>query len=249
MNTEIAIQLMIPVFIFIVALLYASVGHGGASGYLAIMALIGVAPAEMRSSALALNLIVSVLSFLQFHRAVVWNRKLFACLAVPSVLMAYGGSRLQIDDGLYKIILGLLLIIPVVRMLLPSRKERKVADDFNIVLAILIGAAIGLISGMIGIGGGILLSPILIMLGWSGMKQTAAISALFIFVNSLAGLLGQLPSGFHFNHQIFYWTGAAVLGGALGGFWGSVKWKDKTLRMILALVLLLAAIKLLLTSR
>lgn len=244
-----SISFIVPILIFIVALLYASVGHGGASGYLAIMALIGVAPVEMRASALVLNLLVSVLAFLQFHRAVVWNRKLFACLTIPSVFMAYCGSRLPIEDGLYRKLLGAILIIPILKMLVAERKENKIKDEFNMALALLIGAVVGLISGMIGIGGGILLSPVLIMLGWSSMKQTAAISALFISANSLAGLIGQLQSGFQFNDQIIYWTIAALLGGALGGYWGAAKWRDKALRIILAMVLLLAALKLMLTAR
>jgi uncharacterized membrane protein YfcA len=248
MNTEMIITIFFPLLIFIVALLYASVGHGGASGYLAVMALIGIAPEEMRSSALLLNLFVSAISYLQFRNAVNWNRTLFFSLAIPSVVMAYWGSSLDIDDRLYKKILGLILLIPIVKMLLPVRKERNISEHFNWPLAFLMGAAIGLISGLIGIGGGILLSPLLILLGWTNMKQTAAISALFIFVNSLAGLLGQFKSGFVFNCHLLYWVIAALAGGFLGGRWGAGRFKDNTLRYVLALVLSLAAFKLLMTT-
>ncbi len=248
MNSELTIHFLAPILFFIIALLYASVGHGGASGYLAIMALMGVAPAEMKSSALLLNLLVSAIAFLQFRLAVEWNRKLFICLSIPSVVMAYWGSSINIDDSIYKKTLGVLLFIPVIKIILPANKEDRATDEFNIIITVLLGAVIGFISGMIGIGGGILLSPALIMLRWANIKQTAAISALFIFVNSLAGLTGQLNSGFEFNNQLLYWAIAALLGGLIGGRWGAGKLRDKTLRIILALVLSLAAFKLLLTA-
>ena len=185
--------------LFLVAFLYASVGHGGASGYLALMAIFSVTPEVMKPTALLLNLFVSLTSFIQYYRGKHFKWKIFLPLAIASVPMSFIGGLLVLDGTVYKKILGLLLLIPVVRFLVfknPQIDETKKPDT---ILSLVIGGAIGLLSVMIGIGGGIILSPILLMLKWTDQRQTAAISAIFIFVNSLAGLTGQLTKGIHFS--------------------------------------------------
>lgn len=236
------------IILFVVAFLYASVGHGGASGYLALMALYGVAPQEMKPTALFLNLFVSLTSFIQYYRAKHFKKDIFIPIALASIPFAFLGGMLSIDDHLYKTILGILLLLPIIRFFF----FKQVPDDRLVApvkwISVLLGAIIGLLSGMIGIGGGIILSPILILLLWTNQKQTAAISAAFIFVNSLAGLGGMLTQGISLSSNMILYIVIAFSGGLLGAYMGSKKFNQEVLKYILATVLLMAAYKLLLTS-
>ena len=234
--------------LFLVAFLYASVGHGGASGYLALMAIFSIAPEVMKPTALLLNLFVSLTSFIQFYRGKHFNWKLFLPFAIASVPMAFVGGLISIDTFVYKKILGILLLIPIIRFLFFANISIKDIKKSNIALSILIGAAIGFLSGLIGIGGGIILSPVLLLLKWSDMKQTAAISALFIFVNSLSGLAGQLTKGIHFSPDMYTYVAVAFIGGICGAYFGSLKFKSNILKYLLAVVLMVAAYKLLFTK-
>jgi uncharacterized membrane protein YfcA len=234
--------------LFIVAFLYSSVGHGGASGYLALMAIYGFAPEVMKPTALLLNLFVAGTSFIQFYRGKHFNWKIFLPLALASIPMAFLGGTLSIDSHIYKKILGVLLLFPVIRFLFINDKGTTEQKPSNTLLSVIIGAAIGLMSGMIGIGGGIILSPILILLHWTNQKQTAAISALFIFVNSLGGLAGQLSKGIQFSASMYIYVAVAFAGGLAGAYFGSLKFSQDWLKKILAMVLLLASYKLLFTS-
>ncbi|MGE8291407.1 MAG: sulfite exporter TauE/SafE family protein [Sphingobacterium sp.] len=235
-------------FLFILAFLYAAVGHGGASGYLALMALYGIAPQEMKPTALVLNLFVSMTSFIQYYRGHYFKRNLFLMVAVASVPMAFIGGMITLEDHLYKRLLGLLLLFPIVRFFFfrsPAENELK---PYNNLGALAIGAVVGLLSGMIGIGGGIILSPFLILIKWTDQKQTAAISAAFIFVNSLSGLGGMLTQGISFNAHMWAYVAVAFVGGLLGAYLGSKKLNQDVLKYVLATVLLVAAYKLLFTT-
>ncbi len=234
--------------LFVVAFLYASVGHGGASGYLALMAIYGIAPAEMKPTALMLNLFVSMTAFIQFFRGRYFNGKLFLPLALASVPMAFIGGMINIDARLYKTILGVLLLVAVARFFFTRNAKPEEMRPYKVPVAIVIGGVIGLLSGMIGIGGGIILSPILLLLKWTDQKQTAAISALFIFVNSVSGLFGQLTQGIVFTSQMIMMVMVAFAGGLLGAYFGALKFKQGILKNVLAMVLLLAAYKLLFTK-
>lgn len=233
--------------LFLVAFLYASVGHGGASGYLALMAIFSIAPDVMKPTALLLNLFVSLTSFIQFYRGKHFNWKLFLPFAIASVPMAFVGGLITIDTFVYKKILGLLLLIPIIRFLFFGNISIKDLKKSNTVLSLLIGAAIGFLSGLIGIGGGIILSPVLLLLKWSDMKQTAAISALFIFVNSLSGLTGQFTKGIHFSPDMYTYVAIAFTGGVCGAYFGSMRFKHSMLKYLLAVVLMVASYKLLFT--
>jgi uncharacterized membrane protein YfcA len=236
------------ILLFLVAFLYASVGHGGASGYLALGAIFDMAKEVMRPTALLLNLFVSLISFIQFYRGKHFIFKIFLPLAIASVPMAFIGGRITIDTGTYKILLGILLLVPIIRFLffpnIPVTRIRK----SNIGLSLLIGAIIGFISGVIGIGGGIILSPILLLLKWTDQKQTAAISALFIFVNSLSGLMGQWTRGIGFNTTMIGYVAVAFVGGFFGAYFGAMKFNQNVLRILLALVLIFASYKLIFTA-
>ncbi|WP_028297935.1 sulfite exporter TauE/SafE family protein [Olivibacter sitiensis] len=236
------------VILFFVAFLYASVGHGGASGYLALMALYGIAPQEMKPTALVLNLFVSMTSFIQYYRGHFFKRNLFLTVALTSIPLAFVGGMITLDDSLYKRVLGVLLLFPIIRFFFfrsPGEDELK---PYNVFGAVAIGAIVGLLSGMIGIGGGIILSPLLILLKWTDQKQTAAISAAFIFVNSLSGLGGMLTQGITFNADMWLYIGVAFGGGLLGAYLGSKKLNQDALKYVLATVLVVAAYKLLFTT-
>lgn len=233
--------------LFIVAFLYASVGHGGASGYLALMAIFSVTPEVMKPTALLLNLFVSLTSFIQYYRGGHFKWKIFLPLALASVPMSFIGGLLVLDGTIYKKILGVLLLIPIIRFLFFKNPVINEKNKQNIILSVIIGGSIGFLSGMIGIGGGIILSPILLLLKWTDQKQTAAISALFIFVNSLAGLAGQLTKGIHFSADMYWYVIIAFAGGLCGAYFGALRFKQAILKNILASVLLLAAYKLLFT--
>ncbi|HCN82687.1 MAG TPA: hypothetical protein DIT07_03580 [Sphingobacteriaceae bacterium] len=234
--------------LFIVAFLYASVGHGGASGYLALMAIFSVAPDVMKPTALMLNLFVSMTAFIQFYRGGHFKWKMFLPFAIASIPFAFLGGMISIDAHIYKKILGILLLFPVVRFLIFPNADVKDIKTANIPLSLLIGAVIGLLSGLIGIGGGIILSPVLLLLKWTNQKQAAAISALFIFVNSLSGLFGQLQKGIQFNADMYTYVAIAFTGGLFGAYFGSLKFNQTILKNVLACVLMLAVYKLLFTA-
>lgn len=234
--------------LFLVAFFYASVGHGGASGYLALMALFSITPDVMKPTALLLNLFVSLTSFYHFYRGNYFQWKTFLPIALASVPMAFIGGMISIDASLYKRLLGFLLILPIFRLLffknVPAHELRKP----NLLLSIHIGASIGFLSGLIGIGGGIILSPVLLLLKWTDQKQTAAISALFIFVNSLSGLSGQLVKGIRFSNDMAAYVSIAFAGGLLGAYFGARRFNQEAIKYMLSVVLMVAAYKLIFTG-
>lgn len=236
------------VILFFVAFLYAAVGHGGASGYLALMALYGVAPEEMKPTALVLNLFVSLTSFIQYYRGGYFSKKLFIPIAAASIPLAFIGGMITVEENIYKRILGMLLLFPVIRFFFFKNVDDSELKSHNTAIAVITGGVVGLLSGMIGIGGGIILSPILLLLHWTNQKQTAAISAAFIFVNSIAGLGGMITQGISFTSNMLMFIIVAFTGGLLGAYLGSKKFNQNVLKYVLATVLLMASYKLLFTK-
>ena len=274
---------------FVIAFLYSAVGHGGASGYLALMSILQVAPEHMKPVALILNLVVSGIAFIQFYRQGHFLWRLFLPIAALSIPMAYLGGFTPLKDDVYQFGLGVFLLVSVVllninlrgRISLKNDDDKRVlADDASqlsreyLLAAAVIGGGIGYVSGLLGIGGGILLSPVLLLLGWTQQKQTAAMGAAFIFVNSMSGLVGfvqQHPLWESTAEKVsglagqaitdgsvleIYWlsvlmiVGALILpvitGGVAGSWYGSKKFSHRGMKGILSVVLLIAAIKLLL---
>lgn len=227
-----------------VAFMYAAVGHGGASGYLAMMAIFSFAPGVMKPTALLLNLFVAAISFFHYWRTGHFNKKLFLSFAVASIPLAFLGGSIEIDASLYKKILGVLLVFAILRMLNVFGKESKDIRDVKVWQGMAVGGVIGFFSGLIGIGGGIILSPVILLMHWGKMKEAAAVSALFIWVNSASGMGGQLSSGVIIEPQAFILVGIAVIGGFLGAYLGSKKFNNRFLCYILAFVLAIACLKL-----
>ena len=230
----------------IVSFLYASVGHGGASGYLALMALFSISPEVMKPTALLLNLFVAGIAFYYYYKEGFFNSKLFLYFASASIPMALLGGMIEIDASNYKRVLGILLIFAILKMLIVFGKENTKIKKVKIWQGLLVGGIIGFFSGLIGIGGGIILTPIILLLHWGKMKEAAAVSSLFIWVNSAAAIVGQLSIGAVINEESFVLVGIAIIGGLFGGYYGSKKINNQYLRYILAFVLIIASIKLLL---
>jgi uncharacterized membrane protein YfcA len=230
----------------VVAFLYASVGHGGASGYLALMALFSFAPAMMKPTALLLNIFVAGIAFFHYYRAGHFNIKLFFSFAATSIPFAFIGGMIEIDASIYKKILGALLVFAILKMLNIIGKESEKSKEIIIWQGLIFGALIGFFSGLIGIGGGIILTPIILLLHWGNMKEAAAVSALFIWVNSIAGIFGQISSGVEIKSESFILAAIAFAGGFLGSYYGSKKYNNKVLTKLLAVVLITASIKLIL---
>ena len=219
-------------------------GHGGASGYLALMALFSVTPELMRPTALLLNLFVAGIAFYYYYKEGYFNKKLFLYFAIASIPMSFLGGYIEVDATIYKKVLAVLLIFAVLKMLNIFGKESIKIKDIKLWQGLLVGGAIGFFSGLVGIGGGIILSPIILLLHWGKMKEAAAVSALFIWVNSASGLVGQISSGVNLDIQSFGLVAIALVGGFLGAYFGSKKINNQNLRYVLAVVLVLASVKL-----
>lgn len=235
--------ILFSVSIFVVALLYSSVGHAGASGYIAVMSLFSLAPAFIKPVALILNLIVASIGFWQFARAGHFSWRLFWPFALLSVPCAYLGGWLNLPSQTFKVVLGIVLLFSGWRFVFHPPADETVGEPARRV-AIGIGAGLGLLSGLTGTGGGIFFTPLLLFMRWTTTKIAAGVSALFILVNSLAGLLGNFSSTQHIPSLTLPLVGAALAGGVIGSQLGSQHLPPTVIKRCLAAVLLVAGLKL-----
>jgi len=241
--------LIITLLFFAAAALYASVGHAGASAYLAVMGLFNFAPAVMKPTALALNILVAVVATVKFHRAGLFSWTLFWPFAVVSVPAAFIGGALMLPARWYNLVVGVVLLYAAVWMFRSSfRPITGQKHPPPLWAALVAGAAIGFLSGLTGVGGGIFLSPLLLYMGWAETRATSGVAAPFILVNSAAGLLGHFSSVAQLPPNIPIWGAAAVLGGWVGASYGSRKAPAPVLRQLLSLVLIVAGAKLIFGS-
>lgn len=239
--------IFLSVLIFAAGLLYSSVGHAGASGYLAAMALFGLAPEVMKPTALVLNILVATIAAMQFYQARFFSWSVFWPFAAGSIPFAFIGGALSLPGSIYRQVLGLVLLFAAYRLFHYRHAAACNSDKpMSIHMAVLCGAGIGLLSGAIGVGGGIFLSPLLLFMGWAGAKQTAGVSAAFILVNSTAGLLGHMASVEFLPDGIYVLASVAVLGGMIGSYMGSRRLANPALYRLLAVVLVIAGAKLML---
>jgi hypothetical protein len=229
---------------------YAAVGHGGASAYLAAMALAGIAPAEMRPVALVLNVLVSSLATWKFYRAGHFRWPLFWPFAAAAIPLAYVGGAITLPGQAYKVLVGVVLIYAAWQLWRSARAgaEMRELRQPPLAAAMAIGGAMGLLAGLTGVGGGIFLSPLLLMLGWAGTKQTSAVAAPFILVNSVAGLAAIfVTQGVALPAYVWFLAPAVLAGGWLGAEYGSRRFANPVVRRVLAAVLALAGAKMLFT--
>jgi uncharacterized membrane protein YfcA len=227
------------------AALYSSVGHAGASGYLAAMALFAVAPAVMKPTALTLNILVALIATVRFYRAGFFSWRVLLPFAVTSIPFAFVGGMISLPNPIYQRVVGVVLLFAAYRLWSSAKTQAAAeAKPAPIALALLLGAGIGLLSGVTGVGGGIFLSPLVLLAGWAETRQMSGVAAAFILVNSIAGLAGHLSSVQSLPGSIYAWGVAAVLGGIVGTELGRRRLATVTLRRVLAAVLVIAAVKL-----
>ncbi len=239
--------LVIAILFFATAALYASVGHAGASGYLAVMGLFSFAPTVMKPTALALNILVALVATVQFFRARLFSWNLFWPFAVVSIPAAFVGGAVTLPARGYKILVGVVLLYAAVWMFRSARQLQSLtapATPPALRMALPVGLVIGLLSGLTGVGGGIFLSPLILYLGWADTRVTSGVAAPFILVNSVAGLLGHLTSLTNVPASIPLWGGAVLMGGWIGATYGSRRARPAFLRQLLSGVLVIAAFKL-----
>ena len=229
-----------------IAFLYSSVGHAGASGYIAVMTLFGLAPTVIRPTALLLNIFVAVIGSLQFAIAGHFRWRLFWPFAVLSVPAAYLGGNLQLPVTALRILIGIVLFFSALRLFF-RRQDPASTRAPAPAAAITLGAAIGLLSGLTGTGGGIFLTPILLFFKWARIREAAAVSVLFILLNSIAGLAGYFSASGLVPSLGLILAAAAIVGGALGSYFGSRRFPAHRISLALAIVLIIAGVKLIFT--
>ncbi|MBI4406068.1 MAG: sulfite exporter TauE/SafE family protein [Deltaproteobacteria bacterium] len=235
---------LLTAMIFAAATLYSSVGHGGASGYLAAMAIFGLAPAIMRPTALLLNILVASLAAVKFYRAGCFSWGLFWPFAVSSIPMAFIGGTMTLPGVYYKPLVGLVLLFSAITLLLLQYSESTVsAKPLPVPIAVGTGAGIGLLAGLTGVGGGIFLSPLLFFTGWARPREIAGISATFILINSFSGILGHLSTVASMPPVAWIWGISAIVGGWIGSGIGSRRLNTLWFRRLLGLVLMIAGFK------
>ena len=243
---------MTPLFtlaIGLVALLYASVGHAGATGYIAVMTLFGLAPEVIRPTALMLNVVVASIASVQFLRAGHFRGRLFWPLAVASVPCAVLGGTLRLPTDAFEKLVGVVLAASALKIVIDARPGRATGDPSPSsppappALAT-VGGGIGLLSGLTGVGGGVFLTPILLALRAAPVKEVAAITAPFILVNSLAGLAGGMITGRRLPSLGLWVLAAAVIGGTVGAHLGAFRLPVRAVQILMAAVLAIASAKL-----
>ena len=239
-------SILLAFFLFLtIATLYSSVGHAGASGYLAVMAILSFAPETIKPTSLILNIIVAAIASVKFIRAGCFDKKIFLAFIITSIPLSFIGGYLTISPKYFKLIAGVFLVISALFLIIKtyikptSDKTKPMPTAYGLI----IGSIIGLVSGLVGVGGGIFLSPIIIMANWTTVKNASGISALFILCNSLAGLAGHVTALNKLDNNITYWVIAVIIGGFIGSYLGTIKFNNKVIITCLFLVLLTAGLK------
>lgn len=243
-----SVSLLLPlaVCILVVAILYSSVGHGGASGYLAVLALFSVAPVAFKPTALTLNILVSAVATFYFARGDHFSWRLFWPFAATSIPSSFLGGYLSLPTHVMQPLVGIVLLASAYRLF--PRKDCETTEVLrpSITVALVVGAAVGFLSGLTGVGGGVFLSPLLLLLKWGRVKEVSAVAALFILVNSIAGLLGHISSLQAVPRYVPVLAVAALAGGITGSFFGSSRIPASHIVKALSVVLIIAGFKLLL---
>ena len=237
-------SLALAALFFAAAVLYASVGHAGASAYLAAMALIGVAPDAMRPTALVLNLFVASIVVVRFSRAGHLPWRSLLPLAIGSVPLAFVGGSIDLPGAIYRPLVGIVLLAGAWRLATAMQLTSDARNRVPVVAGVGAGAAIGLLAGLTGTGGGIFLTPLLVLAAWTGVRDAAGLSGAFILVNSVAGLAGLVTGGLELPPDLPLWIAAVVSGGLIGSWLGAARFSILGLRRALAVVLVVAAAKL-----
>jgi uncharacterized protein len=236
---------LLAIMLFFAATLYSSIGHADASAYLAAMALVGAPSELMKPTALCLNIIVATIGTIQFARAGYFSWRIYWPFATTSIPCAFIGGAIRLPYHYYNTIVGVVLVFAAGRLMYSTANTSEFKTrPLPVGVALVLGAAIGLLAGLTGVGGGIFLSPLLLLAHWADIKQTAAVSVAFILANSIAGLAGNLASVQNLPSQIPLFAAVVAIGGILGSHLGSRRFAPNALKYLLAVVLLVAGFKL-----
>ena len=238
----IEVVLFLCIGILVVAFLYSSVGHAGASGYIAVMTLFGLTSSVIKPSALVLNILVACLASWQFWKAGYFSWSLFWPFAISSVPFAFLGGFLNLPTQVFKIVIGIVLLYSAARFLIQPRADEEPHMPKK-PIAISVGAGLGLLSGLTGVGGGIFLTPLLIFMRWARTKNASAVSALFILFNSISGLLGNVVGTRQLPLLALPLAIAAIAGGSVGSYFGSRRFSPIIIKRLLGIVLIIAGLK------
>lgn len=237
-------QVLLAFCLFLGAALYTTVGHAGASAYIAIMALFGVAPAVMRPTALVLNILVSTFASWRYIRAGLFRWRTLWPVLMGAIPMAFVGGAIQLPGQYYRPLVGIVLLVAAARLIWPkSEVNSKTLTDLPIPAGIVAGMAIGLLSGLTGTGGGIFLSPLILFMGWSDTRTASGVAAVFILCNSTAGLLGNLSSVHALPQELPILAAAALSGAVVGTMLGISRLAAPAILKALGLVLAIAGLK------
>ncbi len=240
---SITLLIFLAACVLIIAVLYSSVGHGGASGYIAVMVLFGVAPSVIKPTALLLNIVVSAITAIYFFRAGHFSWRLFWPFAITSIPCSFIGGATNLPPHIYNPLVGIILLFSAYRLF--SHQEESITSKFPLLpTALSVGAILGLLSGLTGVGGGIFLSPLLLLMRWGKAKTVAAVAALFILVNSVAGLMGHMSGLQVIPHFAPLLAAVALGGGVAGAIAGSRHMPAAGIVRALAIVLGIAGAKL-----
>lgn len=237
-------ELLLVALIFVVAALYSSVGHAGASGYLAVMTLFGLVQEVAKPTALTLNVFVATITVVQFARVGHFSWRLLWPFLVGSLPFAFFGGAITLPVYGYKLVVAFALLVAALRLMIRGTPVRGDTHPPAVAVAVPTGAAVGLLSGLTGTGGGIFLTPMLLFFRWADTKAAAGVSAAFILGNSVAGLAGQFSNGKKLPPIDPVWVAAAVVGGLIGSYLGARKFDSGLLRKLLGVALLVAVVKL-----
>ena len=241
------LPIWLPVAFFAIAVIYSMAGLGGGCGYLAVLALIGLSHQTIPQTVLICNLIVSASGVWHFYRGGHFDAGKVLPFVALSIPMAYLGGRIAVGEQVFMILTGVSLAVAGSRMFLgrsAGGPERSITRGQAWRLGLPIGAVLGLLAGLVGIGGGVFLGPVLVLTGWMKVKQAAATAALFVFVNSAAGLTGQLAKGVYINEMVIPLAIAALIGGQIGSRAGSYHMPAVGVRRVLAALVVVVAVKL-----
>jgi hypothetical protein len=241
-------DLLLVALIFVVAALYSSVGHAGASGYLAVMALFGLQQSVAKPTALTLNILVATITAAQFARANHFSWRILWPFLVGSMPFAFFGGSVTLPDYGYKLVVALVLLVAALRLMMRTVPKEAVTNPPAVPMAVATGAGVGLLAGLTGTGGGVFLTPLLLFFRWADTKAAAGVSAAFILGNSLAGLAGIFSKGQTLPTVGGPWVVAAGVGGLIGSYLGARRFDGGLLRKLLGVALLVAVVKLVLET-
>ena len=236
-------NLLIALCLLLGAVLYTSVGHAGSSAYIAVMTLFNLPTTVIRPTALTLNIAVSACASVRYIRNNFFDKKLFFVLSLGAIPAAFVGGYIKVPSEIYKPIVGVLLILSGLRFIVLASARNREIKPVNYLLAILMGASIGFLAGITGTGGGIFLSPLIIWLGWNHVKQASGTVAAFIFVNSVAGLLGNYRSTSELPDALPLFLGAVIIGALIGTRLGISRFSTVGVKRALGVVLIISGLK------